>query len=135
VALVTQMGQTVAILRDPEIYAHRKEEIVARMFGVIDPDHPYIRHIYSGGDYLIGGEIELLDRIRYNDGLDKVRLCVCFCFCVNCILAISILAISILAISILAISIYKEDCVLTHNTHFLKILAVEKDGEGIGGRV
>ena len=72
--LVTQMGQTVAILRDPEIYANRKEEIVTRMFGVIDPDHPYIKHIYSGGDYLIGGEIELLDRIRYNDGLDKVRI-------------------------------------------------------------
>jgi len=73
VALVTQMGQTVAILRDPEVYNNRKEEIVTRMFGVIDPDHPYIKHIYSGGDYLIGGEIELLDRIRYNDGLDKWR--------------------------------------------------------------
>lgn len=73
VALVTQMGETVAILRDPEIYNNRKEEIVTRMFGVIDMDHPYIKHIYSGGDYLIGGEIELLDRIRYNDGLDKWR--------------------------------------------------------------
>ena len=73
VALVTQMGQTVAILRDPEVYANRKEEIVSRMFGVIDNDHPYIRHIYAGGDYLIGGEVELLDRIRYNDGLDKWR--------------------------------------------------------------
>ena len=73
VALVTQMGQTVAILRDPEVYTNRKEEIVMRMFGVIDPDHPYIKHIYAGGDYLIGGEIELLDRIRYNDGLDKWR--------------------------------------------------------------
>ncbi|KAL7571258.1 hypothetical protein ACA910_008913 [Epithemia clementina (nom. ined.)] len=73
VALVTQMGQTVAILRDPEVYANRKEEIVTRMFGVIDFDHPYIKHIYAGGDYLIGGEIELLERIRYNDGLDKWR--------------------------------------------------------------
>jgi len=73
VALVTQMGQTVAILRDPEIFANRKEEIVTRMYGVIDPDHPYIQNIYNGGDYLIGGEIELLDRIRYNDGLDKWR--------------------------------------------------------------
>ncbi|GKY90748.1 hypothetical protein MPSEU_000047700 [Mayamaea pseudoterrestris] len=73
VALVTQMGQTVAILRDPEIYAHRKEEIVTRMFGVIDPGHPYIKHIYAGGDWLIGGEVELLDRIRYNDGLDQWR--------------------------------------------------------------
>ena len=73
VALVTQMGQTVAILRNPEVYNNRKEEIVTRMYGVIDPDHPYIRHIYAGGDYLIGGEVELLDRIRYNDGLDKWR--------------------------------------------------------------
>jgi 3'-phosphoadenosine 5'-phosphosulfate synthase len=73
VALVTQMGQTVAILRDPEIYNNRKEEIVTRMYGVIDMDHPYIAHIYKGGDYLIGGEVELLDRIRYNDGLDKWR--------------------------------------------------------------
>jgi len=73
VALVTQMGTTVAILRNPEIYLNRKEEIVTRMFGVIDPGHPYIKHIYSGGDYLIGGEIELLDRIKYNDGLDQWR--------------------------------------------------------------
>jgi len=73
VALVTQMGETVAILRDAEVYNNRKEEIVTRMFGAIDMEHPYIHHIYSGGDYLIGGEIELLDRIKYNDGLDKWR--------------------------------------------------------------
>lgn len=73
VALVTRMGHTVAIMRDVEIYENRKEEIVSRMYGVIDNDHPYIHNIYMGGDYLIGGEIELLDRIRYNDGLDKWR--------------------------------------------------------------
>ncbi|CAM9856248.1 unnamed protein product, partial [Phaeothamnion confervicola] len=74
VALTTKDGEVVAILRHPEIYANRKEEIVARIFGVIDPGHPYIAHIYNGGDWLIGGEVELLDRIRYNDGLDKWRL-------------------------------------------------------------
>eukprot|EP00542_Grammatophora_oceanica_P020344 CAMPEP_0194037038 /NCGR_PEP_ID=MMETSP0009_2-20130614/9392_1 /TAXON_ID=210454 /ORGANISM="Grammatophora oceanica, Strain CCMP 410" /LENGTH=1164 /DNA_ID=CAMNT_0038679029 /DNA_START=54 /DNA_END=3548 /DNA_ORIENTATION=+ len=74
VALVTQMGETVAILRNPEIYENRKEEIVTRMYGVIDMGHPYIEHIYKGGDYLIGGEVELLDRIKYNDGLDQWRL-------------------------------------------------------------
>ena len=64
----------MAILRNPEIYVNRKEEIVARIFGVIDPGHPYIKHIYTGGDWLIGGEIELLERVRYNDGLDQWRL-------------------------------------------------------------
>lgn len=55
----------MAVINNFEIYANRKEEIVARVFGVIDPGHPYISHIYSGGDWLIGGEIQLLDRIRY----------------------------------------------------------------------
>ena len=59
-----QDGDTVGVINDFEIYANRKEEIVARVFGVIDPGHPYIEHIYSGGDWLIGGEIQLLDRIR-----------------------------------------------------------------------
>ncbi len=74
VSLVNKHGEIMAILRNPEIYENRKEEIVSRIFGVIDHGHPYIKHIYSGGDWLIGGEIELLERIRYNDGLDKWRL-------------------------------------------------------------
>mmetsp|Transcript_12536 Transcript_12536/g.12623 ORF Transcript_12536/g.12623 Transcript_12536/m.12623 type:complete len:1022 (-) Transcript_12536:127-3192(-) len=74
VALMTKFGHTVAILHNPEIYVHRKEEIVSRMFGVIDFKHPYIEHIYSSGKWLIGGEIELLERIQYNDGLDQWRL-------------------------------------------------------------
>ena len=47
VALVTRMGKTVAILRDVEIYNNRKEEIVTRMFGVIDMDHPYNQEIFA----------------------------------------------------------------------------------------
>ena len=74
VALTTKDGVVVAILRSPEIYKNRKEEIVMRTWGVVDPGHPYIKHIYSGGDYLMGGEIELLGRVKYNDGLDQYRL-------------------------------------------------------------
>jgi len=46
------------------VYENRKEEIVTRCFGAIDMGHPYIHHIYTGGDWLIGGEIELLERIK-----------------------------------------------------------------------
>lgn len=74
VALMNKHGKVLAILRNPEIYVNRKEEIVSRIFGVIDNGHPYIEHIYSGGDWLMGGEIELLERIKYNDGLDRFRL-------------------------------------------------------------
>jgi 3'-phosphoadenosine 5'-phosphosulfate synthase len=74
VALVDKDGRYLAILRNPEIYENRKEEIVTRCFGVIDMGHPYIAHIYGGGEWLIGGEIELLQKVTYNDGLDQYRL-------------------------------------------------------------
>ena len=74
VALVNKHGEIMAILRNPEVYENRKEEIVSRIFGIVDRGHPYVEHIYNGGDWLIGGEIELLERIQYHDGLDKWRL-------------------------------------------------------------
>ncbi|MEQ2204367.1 hypothetical protein XENOCAPTIV_012098 [Xenoophorus captivus] len=36
-------GSCVAILRNPEFYAHRKEERCARQFGTTCPQHPYIK--------------------------------------------------------------------------------------------
>ena len=30
--------------------------------------------IYESGDWLVGGEIETLERIKWHDGLDKYRL-------------------------------------------------------------
>ncbi|GJQ13655.1 hypothetical protein GpartN1_g5446.t1 [Galdieria partita] len=66
-------GTPVAILRNIEIYHHHKEERCARTFGVTDPRHPYTSVIYESGDWLVGGKLEVLERIRYNDGLDSYR--------------------------------------------------------------
>ena len=78
VALVDHLGRRLAILRNPEIYPHRKEELVARTFGIIDPEHPYIQLIQSSGEWLIGGEIELLERIVYHDGYVRpMRASIC----------------------------------------------------------
>lgn len=74
VALVNTEGRAVAILRDPEFYPHPKEERAARTFGLTHPAHPSIERINSMGDYLVGGELEVSDRITYNDGLDQYRL-------------------------------------------------------------
>lgn len=30
--------------------------------------------VLESGDWLVGGELEVLERIRWNDGLDKYRL-------------------------------------------------------------
>jgi len=64
----------VAILKDPEIYGHRKEERCARMFGTTNAEHPHIKMIMESGDWLIGGDLEVVERIRWNDGLDQFRL-------------------------------------------------------------
>ena len=67
-------GKPVAILRAPEFYPHRKEERCARQFGTTHPDHPYVRIINASGDWLVGGDLEVLERIRWGDGLDDYRL-------------------------------------------------------------
>ncbi|KAK7930502.1 hypothetical protein WMY93_006897 [Mugilogobius chulae] len=67
-------GRRVAILRNPEFYEHRKEERCARQWGTTCKDHPYIKMVMEGGDWLVGGDLQVLDRIRWNDGLDQYRL-------------------------------------------------------------
>lgn len=63
-----------AILRKPEFYHHRKEERCCRQFGTSNPDHPYMKIVMESGDFLVGGDLEVLQRIRWNDGLDRYRL-------------------------------------------------------------
>uniref|UniRef100_A0A914X0Z2 adenylyl-sulfate kinase n=1 Tax=Plectus sambesii TaxID=2011161 RepID=A0A914X0Z2_9BILA len=67
-------GKPVAILSEPEIFPHYKMDRVARQFGTIDDRHPTIKLILDSGDWLLGGDIEVLDRIKFNDGLDEYRL-------------------------------------------------------------
>ncbi|XP_062375889.1 bifunctional 3'-phosphoadenosine 5'-phosphosulfate synthase 2-like [Sardina pilchardus] len=67
-------GVRVAILRNPEFYEHRKEERCARQWGTTCPKHPYIKMVLESGDWLVGGDLEVLERIRWEDGLDQYRL-------------------------------------------------------------
>ncbi|CAL8286717.1 unnamed protein product [Arctogadus glacialis] len=67
-------GRRVAILRNPEFYEHRKEERCARQWGTTCKDHPYIKMVMESGDWLIGGDLQVLERIRWGDGLDHYRL-------------------------------------------------------------
>ncbi|CRK99706.1 CLUMA_CG012967, isoform B [Clunio marinus] len=67
-------NKPVAILRNPEFYYQRKEERCSRQFGTTNKDHPYVKMIYESGDYLVGGSLEVLERIKWNDGLDQYRL-------------------------------------------------------------
>lgn len=65
----------IGILTDPEIYKDRKVERCARTFGSVDPGHPMIKKILEcDKEWLLGGKIQLFERIEWDDGLDKYRL-------------------------------------------------------------
>ncbi|KAH0921968.1 hypothetical protein HID58_021986 [Brassica napus] len=66
VALVSPQG---------DIYKHNKEERIARTWGTTSPGLPYVEeHITPSGNWLIGGDLEIFQPIKYNDGLDHYRL-------------------------------------------------------------
>ncbi|XP_074279182.1 ATP sulfurylase 2-like [Silene latifolia] len=75
VSLVGPNGDLVAILKSVEIYKHNKEERIARTWGTTAPGLPYVEEVITpAGNWLIGGELEVLKPIKYNDGLDHYRL-------------------------------------------------------------
>ncbi|XP_018420494.1 PREDICTED: bifunctional 3'-phosphoadenosine 5'-phosphosulfate synthase 2 isoform X2 [Nanorana parkeri] len=67
-------GRRVAILRNPEFFEHRKEERCARVWGTTCTKHPHVKMVLESGDWLVGGDLEALERIRWEDGLDQYRL-------------------------------------------------------------
>ncbi|XP_016448276.1 ATP sulfurylase 1, chloroplastic [Nicotiana tabacum] len=75
VALVDDKNNTIAILNDIEIYKHNKEERIARTWGTTARGLPYAEEtITNAGNWLIGGDLEVIEPIKYNDGLDRFRL-------------------------------------------------------------
>ncbi|XP_051127749.1 ATP sulfurylase 1, chloroplastic-like [Andrographis paniculata] len=75
VALVDEEDELVAVLNDIEIYKHNKEERIARTWGTTAPGLPYVEETITGaGNWLIGGDLQVINPIKYNDGLDRFRL-------------------------------------------------------------
>ena len=60
--ILTDSNQTpFAILKNIEIYTYNKNLFAKNVFGTTDKSHPGVQEIYGMGDYLVGGEIGLLD--------------------------------------------------------------------------
>ncbi|KAG8370278.1 hypothetical protein BUALT_Bualt14G0100400 [Buddleja alternifolia] len=75
VALVNDKGDVVAILSGIEIYKHNKEERIARTWGTTAPGLPYVdESITHAGNWLIGGDLEVINPVKYDDNLDRFRL-------------------------------------------------------------
>lgn len=75
VALLDDQNNPIAILKDIEIYKHNKEERIARTWGTTARGLPYVEEaITNAGNWLIGGDLEVIEPVKYNDGLDRFRL-------------------------------------------------------------
>ncbi|KAL6971690.1 Sigma1B-adaptin [Sarracenia purpurea var. burkii] len=75
VALLDSRDKPVAILSNIEIYKHNKEERIARTWGTTACGLPYVEEaITNAGNWLIGGDLEVIEPIKYHDGLDRFRL-------------------------------------------------------------
>lgn len=70
---LTWKGKPLAILRNPTFFEHRKEERAGNTFSITHKGHPYIEKIEASGDWCVGGEVEVLDRILWKDGMDQFR--------------------------------------------------------------
>lgn len=53
-------------MKSVEFYEHRKEERVARQFGTTDVRHPTIKLIMDSGDYLLGGDLQVLSLVCFH---------------------------------------------------------------------
>ncbi|KAG6423120.1 hypothetical protein SASPL_113505 [Salvia splendens] len=75
VALVDDRDNVVAVLSNIEIYKHNKEERIARTWGTTAPGLPYVDEaITHAGNWLVGGDLEVINPVKYEDGLDRFRL-------------------------------------------------------------
>ena len=51
----------IAFLKNIEFYSNNKDFFAENVYGTLDRNHPGVNEIYKMGDYLIGGELKLLD--------------------------------------------------------------------------
>jgi len=73
VALVDDKDRILAIQSVNDIFSHPKQSHVLKVYGTKDKDHPGVANVYAMGDFLIGGEIKLLNR-PYHKNFSKYRM-------------------------------------------------------------
>jgi len=61
VKLVDLEGRKIALLKDIEIYPYDKNEFAQSVYGTNSLEHPGVKRLMEAGDYLIGGDVELVD--------------------------------------------------------------------------
>lgn len=60
VLLVSAEGEEIALLKNTEVYPNPKTKFAQKAFSTTDLNHPGVKKVFEMGDFLVGGEIELL---------------------------------------------------------------------------
>lgn len=64
VLLIDHQQRPVALLKDTEVYPYNKDLFAAKVFGTKDRNHPGVDDVYHMKEFLVGGDIELVDDSR-----------------------------------------------------------------------
>jgi sulfate adenylyltransferase len=70
VALYHETGVLLAIMNVEDIYRYDREKEAEKVFRTTDGNHPGVAYVYAQGDYLLGGEITMLNRPPHDDFLE-----------------------------------------------------------------
>ncbi len=61
--LLTHNGKKIALLQIKDIYTYDKEEMAEKVYGTKDENHPGVKRTYSMKDYLVAGDLLLLEEL------------------------------------------------------------------------
>ncbi len=64
ILLTDYIGKAVALLEDIQIYPYSKDSFAENVFGTTDKNHPGVDDVYKMKEFLVGGDIRLLDTGR-----------------------------------------------------------------------
>jgi len=70
IALYDHDQHLLAILNVEDVYQYEKENEAEKVFRTTDGSHPGVAYVYGQGDYLLGGEIRMLNKPLHNDFVD-----------------------------------------------------------------
>lgn len=65
VALLDNDKNQIAVLHLKEKFEHDKKHVAQSVFRTTDEEHPGVAKLYSWGDFLLGGEIDLVNRPKH----------------------------------------------------------------------
>ncbi len=63
IILTAQNNKPIALLQNIQIYKYDKNNLAEKVFSTLDKKHPGVAEVYKMNDYLLGGEIKIINQL------------------------------------------------------------------------